>query len=243
MTNLARKALNISDLREMARRRLTKGLFDFCDKGSEDQVGMRDNRVALDRIKLMPRILRDVSPRDPGITLFGKRHDLPLLIGPTGPAGFVWYRGETALARAAAAANIPFTLASNSNRDMEEVITDGGGTQWYQLYVWQDAEAALVTVKRARDAGFEALVLTVDSPVYNNREIDIRNGLKFPPRVTMRTAIDAALHPRWLLGVWGRYVLSHGGLPAFSNIHIPDEQKANATSYVSAATTSFFKSE
>ena len=123
ITNLARKALNISDLREMARRRLTRGLFDFCDKGSEDQVGMRDNRVALDRIKLMPRILRDVSPRDPGITLFGKCHDLPLLIGPTGPAGFVWYRGETALARAAAAANIPFTLASNSNRDMEEVIT------------------------------------------------------------------------------------------------------------------------
>ncbi len=239
MANLARKALNISDLREMARRRLTRGLFDFCDKGSEDQVGMRDNRVALDRIKLMPRILRDVSPRDPGITLFGKRHDLPLLIGPTGPAGFVWYQGETALARAAAAANIPFTLASNSNRDMEEVITDGGGTQWYQLYVWQDAEAALVTVKRARDAGFEALVLTVDSPVYNNREIDIRNGLKFPPRFTMCTAIDAALHPRWLLGVWGRYILSHGGLPAFSNIHVPDEQKANATSYVSAATTSF----
>ena len=106
MTNLARKALNISDLREMARRRLTRALFDFCDKGSEDQVGMRDNRVALDRIKLMPRILRDVSPRDPGVTLFGKRHDLPLLIGPTGPAGFVWYRGETALARAAAAASI-----------------------------------------------------------------------------------------------------------------------------------------
>ena len=104
MTNLAHKALNISDLRKMAHRRLTKALFDFCDKGSEDQVGMRDNRIALDRIKLMPRILRDTSLRDPGITLFGKRHDLPLLIGPTGPAGFVWYQGETALARAAASA-------------------------------------------------------------------------------------------------------------------------------------------
>jgi (S)-mandelate dehydrogenase len=141
-TNLARNALNIGDLREMARRRLTKALFDSCDKGSEDQVAMRDNRVALDRIKLMPRILRDVSSRDAGTTLFGKRHDLPLLIGPTGPAGFVWYQGETALARAAAAAKIPFTLASNSNRPMEDVIAGGGGTQWYQLYVWQDAEAA-----------------------------------------------------------------------------------------------------
>ncbi len=234
-----RKALNIGDLREMARRRLTKSLFDFCDKGSEDQVSMRDNRTALDRIKLMPRVLRDVSRRDPGITLFGKRHDLPLLIGPTGPAGFVWYRGETALARAAAAANIPFTVASTSNTAMEKIIANGGGTQWYQLYVWQDAEAALVTVKRALDAGFEALVVTVDSPVYNNREIDIRNGLVFPPRITPRTAIDGILRPRWLIGTVGRYILDEGRLPAFTNIHIPDEHKSNASSYVSAATTSF----
>ena len=236
---IKRKALNIGDLRKMARRRLTKSLFDFCDKGSEDQISMRDNRVALDRIKLMPRILRDVSKRDPGIELFGKRHDLPLLIGPTGPAGFVWYRGETALARAAAAANIPFTLASTSNTDMEKIIANGGGTQWYQLYVWQDKEAAMVTVERALNAGFEALVLTVDSPVYNNREIDIRNGLVFPPRITPRTAIDSVLHPRWLIGTMGRYMLSEGRIPAFTNIHIPEEHKANATRYVSAATGSF----
>lgn len=239
MTNLKREALNIRDLREMARRRLTKSLFDFCDKGSEDQISMRDNRVALDRIKLMPRVLRNVSRRDPGITLFGKRHDLPLLIGPTGPAGFVWYRGETALARAAAAANIPFTLASTSNTAMEDIISNGGGTQWYQLYVWQDADAALITVKRALDAGFEALVLTVDSPVYNNREIDIRNGLVFPPRITPRTALDSILHPRWLLGTMGRYFLAEGRIPAFTNIHIPEKHKPNATRYVSAASGSF----
>ena len=239
MKDLTRKALNIRDLREMARRRLTKSLFDFCDKGSEDQVSMRDNRAALDRIKLMPRVLRDVSRRDPGITLFDKRHNLPLVIGPTGPAGFVWYRGETALARAAAAANIPFTVASTSNTAMEKIVANGGGTQWYQLYVWQDAEAALVTVERARDAGFEALVFTVDSPVYNNREIDIRNGLVFPPRITLKSAIDGVLHPRWLIGTVGRYILDEGRLPAFSNIHVPDEHKANASSYVSASTTSF----
>jgi len=239
MTNLKREALNIEDLRQMARRRLTKSLFDFCDKGSEDQISMRDNRVALDRIKLMPRVLRNVSRRDPSITLFGKHHDLPLLIGPTGPAGFVWYRGETALARAAAMANIPFTLASTSNTAMEKIISNGGGTQWYQLYVWQDAEASLVTVKRALDAGFEALVLTVDSPVYNNREIDVRNGLVFPPRITPRNAIDGILHPRWLCGTIGRYMLAEGRIPAFTNIHIPEQQKSNATRYVSAASGSF----
>ena len=88
MSNLEAKALNINDLRGLAKKRLTKALFDFCDKGSEDQISLRDNRRALDKIKLMPRVLRDVSKRDPGIELFGKNHDLPLIIGPTGPAGF-----------------------------------------------------------------------------------------------------------------------------------------------------------
>jgi len=154
VTDLARKALNIEDLRILAKRRLTKALFDFCDKGSEDQVAMRANRAALDRIKLMPRVLRNTSKRHAGIELLGKQHDLPLLIGPTGPAGFVWYRGETQLARAAAKANIPFTLASTSNTDMEKVHANGDGTQWFQLYVWRDPEAAFVTIQRALDAGF-----------------------------------------------------------------------------------------
>jgi (S)-mandelate dehydrogenase len=239
MADLARQALNIEDLRRMAKRRLTKALFDFCDKGSEDQIAMRDNRVALDRIKLRPRIMRDISQRDPSIELFGKKQGLPLMIGPTGPAGFVWYRGETELARAAAKANIPFTLASTSNTAMEKVYENGGGTQWFQLYVWRDAEAAFVTIQRALDAGFEGLVVTVDSPVYNNREIDVRNGLVFPPRVTLKTAIDSLKHPRWLLGTAGRYYLAEGKLPAFSNIHVPEEAKAEATGYVSAKSTSF----
>ena len=239
MADLSRQALNIEDLRRMAKRRLTKALFDFCDKGSEDQIAMRDNRLALDRIKLRPRIMRDISGRNPGIKLFGKQHGLPLIIGPTGPAGFVWYRGETELARAAAKANIPFTLASTSNTAMEKVHENGCGTQWFRLYVWRDAEAAFVTIQRALDAGFEGLVVTVDSPVYNNREIDVRNGLVFPPRVTLKTAIDSLKHPRWLVGTAGRYYLAEGKLPAFSNIHVPEEAKAEATGYVSAKSSSF----
>jgi (S)-mandelate dehydrogenase len=239
MADLSRQALNIEDLRRMAKRRLTKALFDFCDKGSEDQIAMRDNRLALDRIKLRPRIMRDISGRNPGIKLFGKQHGLPLIIGPTGPAGFVWYRGETEVARAAAKANIPFTLASTSNTAMEKVHENGCGTQWFQLYVWRDAEAAFVTIQRALDAGFEGLVVTVDSPVYNNREIDVRNGLVFPPRVTLKTAIDSLKHPRWLVGTAGRYYLAEGKLPAFSNIHVPEEAKAEATGYVSAKSSSF----
>ncbi len=239
MTDLSKKALNIEDIRKLAKRRLTRALFDFCDKGSEDQIAMRDNRAALDAIKLMPRVLNNTSSRHAETELFGKKIGLPLLIGPTGPAGFVWYRGETELAKAAAKKNIPFTLASTSNTAMEQVIRNGGGTQWFQLYVWRNPEAAFVTVQRALQAGFEALVVTVDSPVYNNRESDVRNGLVFPPKMNMKTVIDAALHPRWTIGTAGKYFRAEGRLPAFTNIYIPEEDKAEATGYVSAKSKSF----
>ena len=219
--DLSNKALNIADLRKLARRRLTKALFEFCDRGSEDEIAMRDNRAALDNIKLLPRILNDVSGRNPSIKLFGKSQTLPLIIGPTGPAGFVWYRGEIALARAATKFQIPFTLSSTGNTDMERIMKDGGGTQWYQLYVWRDMEASLLAVERARDAGFEALIVTVDSTVPYNREFDIRNGVTFPVRITPRNFFDTILHPRWMFGTLGRYLLAEGHMPRYVNISIP----------------------
>jgi len=227
VTELSGKALNIEDLRQMARRRLTRALFEFIDRGSEDEVGLRHNREALERIKLRPRVLNDVSGRDPAITLFGKPQTMPIVIGPTGPAGFAWYRGETALGRAAAKAGIPFTLASTSNTPMEEIREKGGGTQWYHLYVWRDMEASLVAVERARKAGFEALVLTVDAIVPYNREFDVRNGVTFPIRITPRNFIDTLLHPRWLFGTMGRYVLAEQHLPRYVNILMPQDIPAS----------------
>ena len=221
MMDLSHKALNIEDLRQMARRRLTKSLYQFIDRGSEDDIALLNNRSSLERIKLLPRILNDVSGRNPSIKLFGKSQTLPLIIGPTGPAGFVWYRGEIALARAATKFQIPFTLSSTGNTDMERIMKDGGGTQWYQLYVWRDMEASLLTVERARDAGFEALIVTVDSTVPYNREFDIRNGVTFPIRITPRNFFDTILHPRWMFGTLGRYLLAEGHMPRYVNISIP----------------------
>ena len=224
MTDLSRRALNIADLRLMAKRRLTKALFDFCDRGSEEEVMIRGNRAILDAIKLLPRQLVDTTQRTPATTLFGKPHALPLVIGPTGIAGWTWYRAEIAMARAAAAANIPFTLASSSNTPMERVRAEGGGTQWFHLYVWRDVEAAMVSVDRARDAGFEALVVTVNSPTYNNREIDIRNGATLPPRITRQSVADSLRHPRWLFGTMLPYLVAERGMPGWPNIHIPEGQ-------------------
>jgi isopentenyl diphosphate isomerase/L-lactate dehydrogenase-like FMN-dependent dehydrogenase len=227
MSRRAQRALNIEDLRRMARRRLTRGLFEFIDRGSEDDVALRHNRAAIERIKLRSRVLNDVSARDPAITLFGRPHAMPIAIGPTGPAGYVWYRGELALARAAAKAGVPFALASTSNTAMERIRAEGGGTQWYQLYVWRDMEASLAAVGRARDAGFDALILTVDAIVPYNREFDVRNGMTFPVRITPTNLIDTLLHPRWTFGTIGRYVLAEGHLPRYVNIRIPERGTPN----------------
>src|SRR5512143_2399560 len=121
-------AFNIFDLREIALRRVPKGLFEFVDRGTEDEVALRNNRAAFERIKLRTQVLVDVSKRSQEVTVFGKKHDMPLGIAPTGPAGMLYYRGELELARAAKAANIPFTLATGSNTSMEEVARDVGGT-------------------------------------------------------------------------------------------------------------------
>ena len=156
------RALNIADLRMMARRRLPRGLFEFIDRGCEDEVALNHNREALIGAKLAPRILSDVSTRSLAIELFGKQQSMPLAIAPTGPAGFLWHRGEVALARAAAQAGIPFTLASPATAAMEEVIPDGGGRQWFQLYMWRDRDMSYRIVERAEIAGFDALMLTVN---------------------------------------------------------------------------------
>jgi isopentenyl diphosphate isomerase/L-lactate dehydrogenase-like FMN-dependent dehydrogenase len=219
-------AYNIADLREMARRRLPKGIFEFIDRGTEDEVALRNNRFALERIKLRPRTLVDVSQRSQEITLFEKKQSMPIVIAPTGTTGQVWYRGEIALARAAAAAGIPFTLATGSTTALEQVIKQGGGRMWFQLYIWPDRAVAYEMVERVKAAGFEALVVTIDSPVSPNREFNLRNGFTLPFRFTSRTITDALLHPRWLFGVIARHMLTTG-MPRYENY--PSEVKSKMT--------------
>ena len=156
------KAYNIFDLRRMALKRVPKGLFEFADRGTEDEVSLRNNRAVFERIRLKPRVLAGVANRSQEITLFGKTHKMPIVIAPTGTAGLMWYEGEIALARAAAEAGIPFTLATGSMTAMEKVAQEAGGTLWFQLYMWPDRSLSHKLVERARAAGYEALVVTVD---------------------------------------------------------------------------------
>ncbi|WP_185972462.1 alpha-hydroxy acid oxidase [Georgenia yuyongxinii] len=219
---LATQAVDVPHLRELARKRLPTALFGALDHGSEDDVAYQHNREVLERIKLVHRVLNDVSPRDPAVTLFGKRHRLPLVVAPTGITSWITFRGELALARAAARAGIPFTLTSTTDTPMETVLEEGGGTQWYHPIMWQDTAASLRGVVRARDAGFDALVLSVDSNVPYNRPHDQRNRVTFPMNIRPSNLLEAVRHPRWTFGTPTRYLLSERRLPAFTNISVPE---------------------
>ncbi len=213
---------NTADLREAARRRLPKGLFEFMDRGNDDEVAMRENRTALESIKLNPRVLIDVTERSQEITLFGKKQNMPVIVAPTGSTGLAWYEGEIALARAAKAHGVPFTLALGSMTKLERVAAEAGGTLWFQFYMWPERKLSHQVIARAQEAGFEALVFTVDTPVAPGREYNLRNGMTIPFRFTRRNVFDVLTHPRWLFGVWARYMLTTG-TPRYQNFP-PDTQ-------------------
>jgi len=204
------EAQNIFDLREMAKQRLPKWLFEFVDRGTEDEVALYNNRAAFERIKLKTQVLVDVSKRNQEITLFGKKHKMPIGISPTGPAGMLWYKGEIELARAAKAAGIPFTLATGSQTSMEEVASVVGGTLWFQLYMWSDVRMSHKLVERAKNAGFEALVVTVDGPVGTNREYNVRNGYTVPFSYNRKNTAAVLAKPGWFFEVLVRYWMTTG---------------------------------
>lgn len=207
---------NVADLREAARRRLPRGLFEYVDRGAEEEVSLRNNRAAFDRIQFVTRPLVDVAGRSTRTRLFGEDWAMPFAIAPTGLAGMLWHEGEVAVARAAAAAGIPFTLSTASITSIEDVAAKAPGSHWFQLYLWHDMEMSYELVRRAQNAGYRTLVVTVDSVVDGNREHNRRNGFTIPMRLTPRNVLDGALHPAWTLGVMGRYLLTTG-VPEFAN--------------------------
>ncbi|MFA7601725.1 MAG: alpha-hydroxy acid oxidase [Novosphingobium sp.] len=211
-------AYNIWDLRDQARRRLPKAIWEFIERGTEDDILTAHNNAALRRIKFAPRTLRDVSTRDLSIELFGKRRPTPLIIAPTGIADLACFRGESCIAGAAAAAGVPFSLATSSTTSMDTIagITKGGAGFWQQMYLWERRDLSWQVVDRAAALGAEALIVTVDTPIWPNREFNKRNGMANPIRPNPRLAWSIAQRPGWMTGVLGRYMLN-GGLPRFAN--------------------------
>ena len=188
----------IDDARELARRRLPRTAFDFIDGGANDEITVRENTEAFARVRLRPRHLVGVQERNQSVEIFGTRISSPVMLAPTGFARLAGGGGDLAGAVGAGRRNTIFTLSTMSTHTIEEVADAANGPIWFQLYLVQDPTINERLVERARDAGYEALVVTLDVPVLGLRERDVRNGLTIPPRITLRTAVDMLRHPRWV---------------------------------------------
>lgn len=193
------RAADIDDLRRLARRRTPRSVFDYVDGGASGEMSMARARAAFGRVEFMPHILRDVSSVSTSTTVVGGPSSLPLVFAPTGYTRMMHHLGERAVARVAARAGVPYSLSTVGTTTPEEVAAAApDGRRWFQLYISNDREKSRALIDRARAAGFEALILTVDVPVPATRLRDVRNGLTIPPTLTPRTFLDGALHPRWL---------------------------------------------
>jgi (S)-mandelate dehydrogenase len=208
----AARALNIADLRDLARRRVPGFVFEYVESAAEDEAALRGNRAALERLRLVPQTLVNTSGRHLRTTILGRPASAPLVIAPTGLNGLLHHDGDIALARAAAKLGIPYTLSTVSTTRLEEVASRAGGRLWMQLYVVKERAIGREIMQRAAAAGYEALVFTTDANVFGNREWDQRN-YRAPGKPTLRASLDALRHPRWM---W--QVLVRHGMPRFRNL-------------------------
>ncbi|BBU32933.1 lactate dehydrogenase (plasmid) [Burkholderia sp. THE68] len=212
-----KKLVNVADLRDRAKARLPRIVFDYLEGGAEDEIGLRHNQDVFRRVRFQPRRLVDVSARSTQTTVLGKPMSAPLVIGPTGLNGIFWPKGDLALARAAGNFGIPFALSTASTSSIEDVAKAATGELWFQLYVVHRKLAELL-VRRALNAGYTTLILTTDVGVNGKRERDLRNGFGLPMRYTAKTILDGLLHPRW------SFDLVREGMPQLANFASQDVQ-------------------
>ena len=192
------RALTIYDLRDIAKRRTPQAPFDYTDGGADTESSLSRARAAYEKLEFQPRILRDVKDVDLSVQMLGKKMSMPIGIAPTGFTRMMQTEGEYAGACAAADAGIPYTLSTMGTRSIEDVARVAPtGRNWFQLYMWKDRDRSMALVDRAKAAGFDTLVLTVDVPVAGARLRDVRNGMTIPPSLTSKTILNAIPRPAW----------------------------------------------
>lgn len=235
MAGIASKAHNIAQIRALAKRRLPRAIWEFIERGTEDDRLIEGNVAALQAVQLLPRTLRDVAARSSEIELFGRRQPLPLVIAPTGVSDLLWHHGERAIASAAASAGIPFTQTTSSTTSFADIARCATAGHWMQMYLWERRDLSWRVVDAARDAGADVLVLTVDTPMWPLREFNKRAGMSNPIRPNATLVSDFLKRPSWFASVIARYYLQ-GGLPQFANY--PPEVGGKLTGTVSRVANS-----
>jgi (S)-mandelate dehydrogenase len=220
------QAVNIEDLRAIARRRMPRFVFDYVDGGAEDETTLRANRAALEALRFQPRTLVDVSQRSARTTILGGPSALPVIAGPVGLLGLSWRDGDLELARAASAAGVPYGVSTVSMHALEDVARIAGGRAWFQCYVFRQRAISDALVRRAAAAGYEALIITSDFPVPGKRERDLRSGLLPLRKLTLRTKVEVLRLPRWVKSVATRR-------PRFVNVEQELARGQDAASFTS----------
>jgi (S)-mandelate dehydrogenase len=220
---------SIEDLRLAAERRLPRAIFDFFDGGAEDEVTLRANRTAFEGARLVPRVLRDVADVDTTSILFDLPWAMPLAIAPTGGLGYGKPGADIALAKAAVAAGIPYTLSSSATTSIEAIAKNAPGRLWFQAYILRNKPFLTGLIERAKAADYEALMITVDLPVGGKRERDHRNDFSIPFKFTPKNVLDFARHPRWVME------LLRSGIPVMENlIGLDSSVSTNASAIASS---------
>ena len=201
----------IDHLRRAAKARLPRVVFDFMDGGAGREDGLRRNIAAYEPIRLVPRVLVNCETRSISKELFGRRYAAPFGVAPIGFANMIWPGNDLALARAAAVANIPYTLSTLATTTIEQIAKAAPNHAWFQLYAGRDQAIVDDLIDRADAAKFDVMFVTVDAPAPGKRIRDLVNGIVVPPQPSLRTAIDLALHPSWGIATL------RAGLPSFAN--------------------------
>lgn len=192
---------NVADLRVIAKRKLPGGVFDYIDGGAEDEISLDRNTSAYADIELHPNVLCDVADIDTSTELLGVERQTPIVLAPTGFTRIAHSAGELAVARAAARYEMPYALSTLGTRSIEALAAVTPTPLWFQVYVWKDRGLVKELIGRAAAAGYEAIVVTVDTAVLGRRERDVRRGFTLPPRIGPATFVDGVLHPRWTSGL------------------------------------------
>jgi 4-hydroxymandelate oxidase len=200
--------VSLADVEERARRRMSHMAYEYVASGAADEVTLRWNREAFDRIRLRPRVLRDVAAVDTRVTLFGREHALPLLLAPTAYHRVLHPDAELATARGAGAAGVTWVVSTSTNTAVEDVARAATAPLWFQLYVQPDRALTRDTVERAQAAGCEALCLTVDTPVLGPRDRQARAGFVLPPGTPTPHLEDATSGRRPIMATPGRVAVT-----------------------------------
>ena len=210
-------ALNINDLRDAARRRLPVGLFTYLDRGAEDEISMRDNRSVFESIRFRPKVCVDVSTRTSGRIVLGQSVASPIAVGPTGLTSLLWHDGETLMARAAAAAGLPYTVGIFSMTSIESLAAIPDLKLWAQTYMMADTGLTDHFIARAKDAGCQVLMITADMATPANREHAARSRFSPPLKISPTTLAQIAVRPAWLTSTPLRYALTNA-MPRYANL-------------------------